>query len=149
MLRSKKLIKLNFNDAYFKFGENDFLSITFDKPYVSIPVNLSIGSNLIGKDTALLVYKTELEHAKNKEVIMEMFRTMGENNTKKNEAQFTWSFKFILTLIFGIFALFFDIGRYCYRRFVKYETHENFKIEKKIREKLLMKEFFETYVDIP
>ncbi|KAG5676443.1 hypothetical protein PVAND_006280 [Polypedilum vanderplanki] len=33
MLRSKKLIELNFNDAYFKFGEMIFLNITFDKPY--------------------------------------------------------------------------------------------------------------------
>ncbi|KAG5668896.1 hypothetical protein PVAND_016814 [Polypedilum vanderplanki] len=147
ILRSKSLIELNFNDAYYKFGENDFLSTTFDKSYVNIPMNFSIESNLIEKDASLLVYKAEMELAKNKEIIKEILKKESEP-TEQNEAHKTWNLKFILILISGIFAIFFDFGRYFYRRFVKYETNENFKTEKRIREKLLMQEFFDTYVNI-
>ncbi|KAG5676444.1 hypothetical protein PVAND_006281 [Polypedilum vanderplanki] len=61
MLRSKKLIKLNFNDAYFKFGGNDFSNVTIEKLFEMHSTNFSKKLNLKYKSINIYQMKAKTD----------------------------------------------------------------------------------------
>ncbi|KAG5670621.1 hypothetical protein PVAND_000870 [Polypedilum vanderplanki] len=113
ILRSKSFMKLNFKGAYFKFGVNIILNITFDKPYVSIPKNIS-SMNLHFADEEINYYEIKSEeNVKEMASYMKEFKSFIEKAKEFHHANYSIEniiteviYQLILAILGSYFTLF-------------------------------------------